>query len=269
MPRRFNYGARAVPLPTWAQDKLDDLIDESPGVTSNPTVSSTFRTPADQARIMFDQVYTRGSEKTYGLYGSDGDKVVDEYMALPMHVDSRAADGEAPDQQTAIAAMLRAIMATHPAYISHHTSNDPHATNFVEGDIVTFDVEPSTFANNNQRQSFYETAKQWETDGKIHKFIYPPKDAAYHIEFPKSGWSEPDAVLAPETEEALERAGESLKSALPYVAGGAAVGGVGSYFAFGIPDAKNWWKWLLAVLGGGAVGGYLAPEPDTGEGDEE
>jgi hypothetical protein len=49
---------------------------------SSAIITSTVRTPADQARIMYDNIIAHGVNEQKNLYGAGGDKVIDEYSRL-------------------------------------------------------------------------------------------------------------------------------------------------------------------------------------------
>lgn len=54
------------------------------------TITSTARTPAEQARIMFENIEQHGIFHQKRLYGRYGDKIIDEYSALKQQGKTKA-----------------------------------------------------------------------------------------------------------------------------------------------------------------------------------
>ena len=125
-------------------------------------VSSTSRSPADQARVMFGNIVAKGVAAQKNLYGPSGDKVIDVYVA------SKAA-GKSPDQIKAD--MTSKIIEVGPTNVSHHAA-DPSVLN-------VFDVAPSSIAN---RVAFEQAVRR---DPRVKKFLVPPSDPGYHLEIPQ------------------------------------------------------------------------------------
>jgi hypothetical protein len=127
-------------------------------------VSSTARGPADQARVMFNNLETYGVAHQKKLYGRGGQQICDVYAA-------RKAAG---DSDTAIkAAMERKIIAIGPTSVSRHAS-DPNVLN-------VFDVAPSSIHD----RAAFESAVR--SDSRVAYFLTPPKDPGYHLEIPQPG----------------------------------------------------------------------------------
>ena len=125
-------------------------------------ISSTSRTPADQARIMFNNLEKYGVEHQKRLYGRSGDSVIDVYAK------SRAA-GKTSDQIKAD--METKIKEVGPTNVSRHTG-DPNVLN-------VFDVAPSSITD---KVAFEKAVK---ADTRVTKFLTPPQDPGYHLEIPQ------------------------------------------------------------------------------------
>lgn len=129
-------------------------------------ITSTSRTPSDQARIMFNNISTKGVASQKALYAAAGRSVVDEY------VNAKKA-GKTRDQ--IIAALEAKIRAIGPDKVSHHCA-DPARLNVV-------DVAPSSVA---KQQSFQNAVRAAMKLGKVSKFLTPGNsDPAFHIEIPQ------------------------------------------------------------------------------------
>lgn len=130
------------------------------------TITSTSRTPADQARVMFNNLETHGVKSQRILYAAAGDLVIDVYEA-------QKKAGKTPMQiKTAMEAKIKAI---GPEKVSRHCA-DPARLNVV-------DVSPSSVANKHAFENAVQTARNV---GKVSRFITPNQgDPAYHIEIPQ------------------------------------------------------------------------------------
>jgi hypothetical protein len=130
------------------------------------TITSTSRTPAEQARIMFGNITTQGVAKQKALYAAAGDSVIDEFV-------SAKSAGKTKDQ--IIAAMEAKIIAIGPEKVSHHCA-DPAKLNVV-------DISPSSVS---KPQAFQTAVNAAMTQGKVSKFLTPGNnDPAFHIEIPQ------------------------------------------------------------------------------------
>ncbi len=129
-------------------------------------ITSTSRTPADQARIMFNNIVKDGVAKQKALYLPPGQSVIDEYVKAKNA-------GKTADQIKA--AMEAKIRAVGPDKVSRHCA-DPAKLNVV-------DVAPSSIAHPQAFQSAVNAAIQ---QGKVSKFLTPANnDPAFHIEIPQ------------------------------------------------------------------------------------
>lgn len=152
-------------MPKWAEDRLKTYLDAA-GVDS-VLVSSAYRSPEDQARIMSENVVAHGLSSQRALYGSTGNQVLDAY----------------PDR----AKMVDVIKRIGPERISRHMATD----------AVTFDLAPSSLPGGVDGSAYNRLLKvlraapqnnRWRDDmGSIYEIgelYWPPKDPAIHVEFP-------------------------------------------------------------------------------------
>jgi hypothetical protein len=126
------------------------------------TISSTQRSPTDQARVMYNNLETQGVAAQRKLYKPPGQAVIDVYVA------GKAAN-KSPD---AIKAEMTAkINDLGPMNVSHHAA-DPKLLN-------VFDVAPSSVAD----VTAFEAAAK--ADARVSKFLTPPNDPGLHFEIPQ------------------------------------------------------------------------------------
>ncbi len=142
---------------------LRGILSEA-GETS-ALITSTVRTPADQARIMYNNIVSYGVAHQKNLYGAGGDAVIDVYVAR------RDAGANAISIRQAMEAKINEL---GPGSVSRHCS-DPSVLQVV-------DIAPSSIQNEAQFIAALQAAK---TAGRVSKYILPPGDPAYHIEIPQ------------------------------------------------------------------------------------
>ncbi|HZH30781.1 MAG TPA: hypothetical protein VEY11_08455 [Pyrinomonadaceae bacterium] len=129
-------------------------------------ITSTSRTPSDQARIMFSNIVSKGVAAQKALYKAPGRAVIDEYVKTKNA-------GKTSDQIKA--AMEAKIRALGPANVSRHCA-DPALLNVV-------DISPSSLSNTT---AFEKAIRAAQTKGKLSKFLTPgDNDPAYHLEIPQ------------------------------------------------------------------------------------
>lgn len=143
----------------YSRSVILDVMKES-GVSS-VTITSTARTPLEQARIMYENIEQHGVSHQKKLYGRYGDKVIDEYTALKSKKLSKS---------DIISGMKVKITNLGSRNVSRH-AGDPKVINVI-------DIAPSSIPIN-LRDSF---SKAIATESRIGKFFEPPKDPAFHIE---------------------------------------------------------------------------------------
>lgn len=129
-------------------------------------ITSTSRTPADQARVMYNNIVGTSVKRQKNLYAAAGDDVIDVYVV-------QHAAGKNADQIKA--AMEAKIKAVGPSKVSRHCA-DPAKLNVI-------DIAPSSITNKHAFETAVHTA---EAKGKVSRFITLPLDPAYHLEIPQS-----------------------------------------------------------------------------------
>ncbi|WP_310555882.1 glycoside hydrolase family 19 protein, partial [Flavobacterium sp.] len=120
-------------------------------------ITSTARTPADQARIMYDNTVRTGAAAQKVIYANAGDQVIDVYTA---------GVNAGKSQADIIQDMENKINEIGPSSVSKHLAN-PAVMN-------TFDVSISRLTNPND---FKTTMK---TRAELHQLL--DENACYHIE---------------------------------------------------------------------------------------
>ncbi|TLX50430.1 hypothetical protein CWC31_12340 [Pseudoalteromonas ruthenica] len=131
---------------------------------SQVTITSTARTAADQARIMYENITRHGVAHQKRLYGSYGDKIIDEYDLLERKGKTKA---------EIVAGMTQKIISVGPRNVSRH-AGDPSALNVVDIALSSIGLA--------RKQQFENAVK---ADSRVSKFLTPPKDPAYHLEIPQ------------------------------------------------------------------------------------
>jgi hypothetical protein len=129
-------------------------------------ITSAFRSGADQARVMFNNIQRFGVAKQKSLYGSNGDSVIDAYSTA-------LAAGKSNDEIKQ--AMLDKINEIGAYNVSNH-SGDPNV-------LTVVDISPASIPLSN-RSEFVNAINQAISNGEVSKFLHPgnSSDPAYHIE---------------------------------------------------------------------------------------
>jgi hypothetical protein len=157
----FGDNAKSADVTEYTLGVLADVL-KSAGLSS-ALVSSTSRTPADQARIMYNNLEKHGVEAQKNLYADPGDKVIDVYVR------SKAAGKTADRIKLDMETKIRDL---GPTNVSKHTA-DPRVLNVV-------DIAPSSLKD---RRAFELAVK---ADGRVKRFLTPAdSDPAYHLEIPQ------------------------------------------------------------------------------------
>jgi hypothetical protein len=157
---RWGENARADVVPPYAVSVLQDIMRAAQ--LTDVLVSSTQRTPRDQARAMQDNCRRHGPASQRKLYGAAGDQVIDVYV-------SETAAGRDVDQVRT--AMTDKILELGPAKVSRHTA-DPAV-------LTVLDIAPSSVRD---RPTFERAVT---ADRRVNTFLLPPDDPAYHLEIPR------------------------------------------------------------------------------------
>jgi hypothetical protein len=157
---RFGKNAKKENVTNFSLQVLEDILQAARLNTA--LISSTARTPAEQARVMFNNIEAAGVAAQKKLYAAAGDSVIDEYVAAK----------KAKKTPVEIKAAMEAkIIAVGPTKVSHHAA-DPNV-------LCVFDVAPSSISN----KAAFEKAVR--ADKRVSKFLTPPVDPGYHLEIPQ------------------------------------------------------------------------------------
>ena len=156
----FGPKAKKENVTNFSLKVLEDVM-QAAGINT-AVISSTSRTPTEQARVMFNNIVATSVAAQKKLYAAAGDAVIDEY------VKAKKANKTPIEIK---AAMEAKIIAIGPTKVSHHAS-DPNI-------LCVFDVAPSSIA----KKAAFEKAVR--ADKRVKKFITPPLDPGYHLEFPQ------------------------------------------------------------------------------------
>jgi hypothetical protein len=128
-------------------------------------ISSTTRTPAQQASAMYNNIVAQGVESQLALYGSNGDQVIETY------VQSLEAG---KTEQEILADMEAKINELGPSNVSKHCG-DPAV-------LQAIDIRPSSIEND---EAFITAVNDAITAGTVTAFYQPPNDPGYHLEIPQ------------------------------------------------------------------------------------
>ena len=157
---KFSKNAKKENVTNFSLQVLEDIL-QAAGLSS-ALISSTARTPAEQARVMFNNIEATSVAAQKKLYAAAGDAVIDEYVKAK----------KANKTPTEVKAAMEAkIISIGPTNVSHHAA-DPNV-------LCVFDVAPSSIT---QKAAFEKAVK---ADKRVKKFITPPLDPAYHLEIPQ------------------------------------------------------------------------------------
>lgn len=157
---KFGKNAKRESVTQFSLQVLEDILIAAK--LGGALISSTARTPSEQARVMFNNIEATSVAAQKKLYAAAGDAVIDEYVAAK----------KAKKTPVEIKAAMEAkIIAIGPTKISHHAA-DPNV-------LCVFDVAPSSVTN----KSAFEKAVR--ADKRVSKFLTPPLDPGYHLEIPQ------------------------------------------------------------------------------------
>lgn len=131
--------------------------------TPSCLITSTARTPEDQARAMYQNLVAQGTGPQYELYGPAGDLVIDEYVR------SRNAGNSGAQIQADMAAKIREV---GPGRVSRHCADF--------NTLCVVDISTGSVTN---AQNFIRAV---DADDRVSNFLHPwnSRDPAFHIEIP-------------------------------------------------------------------------------------
>jgi len=143
---RFSGSAYRNSVSRYSIEVIQDIMIVSKN--RSLTITSTTRTPEDQAQIMYNNILSHSKNQQKNLYGPCGDAVIELF----------------PDKN----AMLQKILQIGPKNVSRHCA-DPTKLNII-------DISPSSVM---YKSAFINAVKE---DPRISTFFYPKKDDAFHLE---------------------------------------------------------------------------------------
>jgi hypothetical protein len=166
---RFKYNAGVKPMAPAAQAALDHVLEKCD--ITGALVTSTVRTPDDQARIMYENFESwhalpngpdKDAKNPRKLYKpAFGGLIIDVYESQK----AMGATAEAVKH-----AMVQKIIEVGPEKISAHCTADPKKS--------VFDVAPSSIPDDRMKMFVNQVAVM----PRLIKFLRPPADPAFHIE---------------------------------------------------------------------------------------
>ena len=160
MSIKVGTNAKPESVTAFSTKVLEDILTAA--ALTSCTISSTARTPKDQARVMFNNIVATGVAAQKKLYAAAGDLVIDEF------VKAKAANKTPTEIKAAMEAKIHEV---GPTKVSHHAA-DPNV-------LCVFDVAPSSISD---KSSFEKAVRK---DKRVSKFLLRPNDPGYHLEIPQ------------------------------------------------------------------------------------
>jgi len=153
----FGTNANRAVVSSSTLDVLKDILRAAG--ESKATITSTARTPQDQARAMYANCEADLARQKQLYNPATGGKVIAAYEEAKKAKKSKA---------EIIAAMEAKIREIGPSKVSKHCA-DPAV-------VGVIDVAPSSITH---KQAFIKAVA---ADSRVSKFLKPPNDPAYHLE---------------------------------------------------------------------------------------
>jgi hypothetical protein len=139
-------------------------------------ITSTVRSPEDDARVLHDNLVREGVDAQRRLYLAPGNQVIDVFIA-----------DAAKTRDETIADMAAKIRELGPYHVSHHCLSDEDLER-----LNVLDISPVQLAH---PQAFVaecrKEAPPAKTGGLLSKLLEPPHDPGIHLEIPQPA---PDEV---------------------------------------------------------------------------
>jgi RHS repeat-associated protein len=154
----------------YSASVISDMLENSGN--SSALISSAYRPPSEQARVMYENIQKKGLDYNYNLYQDAGDDVIDTYVNFSPEYN--CSKGEC------IEAMTKTIEKVGAGNVSKHSSN-PQEYNVL-------DIAPNSINNNGAFKQVLKQNSQNYDGGKaapIKKYVGIPEDPAHHIEIPQ------------------------------------------------------------------------------------
>lgn len=158
---RYAGSAKASLMSQTAIDVLHEVCETAK--VTDLTISSIKRTVQDQVRIMYRDIQTKGIAYPQRLYGKSGRAVADIY-------EEKTKQGLS-EEEIRIAMALK-MNELGPGTISHHIDDEGLG-------LCVFDIAPKSVVPQKNKD---DLATAIGVHKKIHKFLQPPRDVAFHLE---------------------------------------------------------------------------------------
>jgi RHS repeat-associated protein len=157
IPAGINFGdnANRMVVSQYSINMLSDIMRASGN--PNVTITSTMRTPEDQARAMYNNIISRGAAYNLQLYSANGDRVVNV---------AAAGRRQGLSKDEILRAMAQEMRRIGPGRVSRH-AGDPSVINVL-------DISPHSIRN---RQAFVREIRE-----RGIFLLQPPSDPAFHLE---------------------------------------------------------------------------------------
>ncbi|MEI6408221.1 MAG: hypothetical protein WCR52_02465 [Bacteroidota bacterium] len=159
----YSPGVNKSVISAHAIDVIVSILKDSTNTSAK--ITSSARTPHEQAQAMYNNIVNQGVDAQKKLYGPYGDKVIDVFIA-------QKAAGKSHIE--IVDAMEAKIIELGPGNVSRHCADFRK--------LVVVDIAPSSIAN---KSAFVTISNQYKTKGLLSEFLQPTDgDPAYHLEIP-------------------------------------------------------------------------------------
>ena len=142
---------------------LKILVKESENTSA--TITSTIRTPEQQANAMYNNCVGQGPQSQLDLYGANGDTVINVYIA------GKNAGLDANTIKSNMAAKIRSLW---PALVSNHCVS---YESYRKRNVI--DIGYTSVSNRDNLKSRIQRAV---SEGLVAKFIDEPQNGCFHLE---------------------------------------------------------------------------------------
>jgi RHS repeat-associated protein len=157
---KFGSEVNSKVLNTQSIEAVAQIVANA-GLTS-VMISSTMRTPEQQANAMYHNIVKNGVEHEKGVYGTNGKKVIDAYDA---------AEREGKSKEDIITDMTNKINELGPSNVSDHCST---YENYSKKNV--FDIGKGSVSD---KEAFVKALDQAKADGLIDGYLN--ENTCYHI----------------------------------------------------------------------------------------
>jgi hypothetical protein len=221
----LDYAAGITHLPDWGEAQLVAMLDEL-GVPVLH-INSTFRTPAEQASAMFENIKS-GNLIAYGRAGSAVQQTGKDMLA------------QGWPEATVVAAMTKQIEDLGPEHVSLHCSPDwGNEMCVFDGSAVTLNANYPQFV-----QPFISYFSAKHSAGLIGEWLYPKwlgapagqRDPAFHIQLLRDS-----SGIAQVEQAAKNEADDVMGATQEIVLGDGSSSTVTTLLAIGAAAFIAWW----------------------------